>query len=225
MPPMKPPIKLPTLPSSKTRRRTRLWILDNALPNVDEVRARCLAKPTGRMGFLIGMKDGRNAFPALLPDELAPIEDWVRKVTGYKKTVAKSDAGRNDAKSNCVQVVGVDEADARPHTDSRPNCRLAAVIYLYAGSIARLWNVVLPAATPRGKLGGITFRHRTRICKQRWERALCRPIASSKMPASITRFAQPLGDVSRRLDSQRDAVCWQIARNQADGGGVFWLAQ
>jgi hypothetical protein len=31
---------------------------------------------------------------------------------------------------NCVQVVGIDESEPRPHTDSRALCRYAAVLYL-----------------------------------------------------------------------------------------------
>ncbi len=156
MPPMKPPIKLPTLPYRKPVEGRDLWILDNALPTVDEVRARCLAKTDWTYGFPYRDEGwpGMRSIPALLPDELAPIEDWVRKVTGYKRLWQNPTPEGMTLNHNCVQVVGVDEADARPHTDSRPNCRLAAVIYLTPGLSPDCGTSFYRQRLPGGKLGG-----------------------------------------------------------------------
>ncbi len=129
---MKAPFKMPILPYRRPVEGRDFWILDDVLPNAQEVRERCLAKTDWSYGFPYRDEGwpGMRAIPALLPEELEPIEAWVKQQTGCKRLWQNPTAPGLTLNHNCVQLVGADEADARPHTDSRPNCRFAAVIYL-----------------------------------------------------------------------------------------------
>lgn len=129
---LRAPYQMPTLPYRRPQQGRDLWIWDDVLPNPLEVRARCLAKSDWTYGFPYRDEGwpGMRAIPALLPEELAPIEAWVKKQTGCQHLWQQPTATGMTLNHNCVQLVGADEADARPHTDSRTNCRFAAVIYL-----------------------------------------------------------------------------------------------
>jgi hypothetical protein len=51
--------------------------------------------------------------------------------TGAKRLwVVETVQGDAQLNHNCVQVVGINECEPRPHTDSRALCRYAAVLYL-----------------------------------------------------------------------------------------------
>jgi hypothetical protein len=71
-----------------------------------------------------------RAAGALLPDELALVEAWVKQVSGAKRLWQEATPEGSFLNHNYAQLVGMAESGARPHTDSRKLCRYAAVIYL-----------------------------------------------------------------------------------------------
>ncbi|WP_251056326.1 hypothetical protein [Streptomyces sp. ISL-94] len=120
------------LPYRKPTRGRDYWVLDDVLPDADSVRARCLAKDDWVQGAPHKPEPwpGLRAMPALEPPELARVERLVRQATGAPRIWADNPAGAGTFNHNCVQVVGKDECEPRPHTDSRTVCRYAAVLYL-----------------------------------------------------------------------------------------------
>jgi hypothetical protein len=120
------------LPYRKPTEGRDYWVLDDALPNPDAVRARLLARTDWYEGYPHKPEawPGLRAMPALEPEELAPLEEWVKKATGATKLWIESTKDGATLNHNCVQVVGYNECEPRPHTDSRALCRYAAVLYL-----------------------------------------------------------------------------------------------
>jgi hypothetical protein len=90
---------------------------------------------------------------ALRPEELTPIEDWVRKQTGVSRLWqdAAPDGGSLD--HNSAQLVGETESHARPHTDSK-DCRYAGVLYLSPGAPETGGTTFYRLRHPDGSLGG-----------------------------------------------------------------------
>lgn len=130
---MKPhPARLPILPYRKPTLGRDYWLLDDALLDADALRARCLAKTDWIEGYPYKPESwpGLRAMPALDADELARLETWVMQVTGAKRLWVETAQGGAHLNHNCVQVVGIDESEPRPHSDSRALCRYAAVLYL-----------------------------------------------------------------------------------------------
>lgn len=156
MQPIRAPFHMPTLPYRKPQLGRDLWILDDALQNPQQVRQRCLDKNDWTYGFPYRDEGwpGMRAIPALLPQELAPLEEWVKQQTGCKRLWQNPTAEGMTLNHNCVQLVGADEADARPHTDSRTNCRFASVIYLTPDLLADCGTAFYRQRLPGGKLGG-----------------------------------------------------------------------
>ena len=107
---MKAPFRMPTLPYRKPVEGRDLWIFDNVLPNAKEVRERCLAKTDWTYGFPYRDEGwpGMRAIPALLPEELEPIEAWVKQQTGCKRLWQNPTAPGLTLNHNCVQLVGAD---------------------------------------------------------------------------------------------------------------------
>jgi hypothetical protein len=120
------------LPYRKPTPGREYWVFDDALPDPDAVRARCLARTDWSEGYPFRPEawPGMRALPALLPDELAAVEARVLVATGSKRLWVQSTPDGGHLNHNCVQVVGVDESGPKPHTDSRALCRYAAVLYL-----------------------------------------------------------------------------------------------
>ena len=178
---------MPTLPYRKPQLGRDLWILDDALQNPQQVRQRCLDKNDWTYGFpyrdegLAG--NARDSCTASA--ELAPLEEWVKQQTGCKRLWQNPTAEGMTLNHNCVQLVGADEADARPHTDSRTNCRFASVIYLTpdlpADCGTAFYRQRLPGATGRK----LCSRHHMPTCKRRWALASLHRVALSKICASI----------------------------------------
>jgi len=140
------------------------WILDDALPDPLAVRARQLARTDWTLGAPHRPESwpGMRAQPALLPDELAPIEAWVKRQTGHKRLfqAAPGTGGNGLLNHNCVQVVAADEATARPHTDSRTLCKYAGVLYLSPDGPAAAGTTFYRARLPNGGPGGNTLPSR-----------------------------------------------------------------
>jgi len=144
------------LPYHKPLEGRDLWVADNALPNAVEVRERCLARKNWTLGYPYRDEGwpGMRSLPALYPEELIRIEAWAKKQLGVKRLWQNPAAEGTRLNHNCVQVVGETEAEARPHTDSRSNCRFAAVLYLSPNVPAGCGTSFYRQRLPNGTLGG-----------------------------------------------------------------------
>ncbi|GAA2822182.1 MULTISPECIES: DUF6445 family protein [Kitasatospora] len=147
---------LPVLPYRKPTRGRDYWVLDDVMPNIDEIRARCLAKEHWDEGYPHKPEawPGIRAMPALEADELAALEALVARTVGVDRVWALSEAEGGTFNHNCVQVVGEGECEPRPHTDSRSLCRYAAVLYLNPGVPKQAGTSFYRQSLPGGRLGG-----------------------------------------------------------------------
>jgi len=154
--PAGPAPALPVLPYRKPTRGRDYWVLDDVMPNIDEIRARCLASEDWSEGYPHKPEawPGLRTMPALLPEELAHVEALVRKATGASRVWALTEAEGGTFNHNCVQVVGEGECEPRPHTDSRALCRYAAVLYLNPGVPKQCGTSFYRQSLPGGRLGG-----------------------------------------------------------------------
>lgn len=125
-------VRLPVLPYRTPTPGRDYWIVDDALPDPGAVRDRCLARNDWIEGYPRKPESwpGLRTIPGLEPTELAIVEAHVLKATGVRKLWVQSTDDGMRLNHNCIQVVGVDECEPRPHTDSRALCRYAAVLYL-----------------------------------------------------------------------------------------------
>src|SRR5436190_13959837 len=81
-----PPIPggAPRLPYEAPALGVNYWLHDDVLSDPDAVVARCRARPKWELGFPHAKETwpGMRFHGALAPEELTPIEAWVRSVTG-----------------------------------------------------------------------------------------------------------------------------------------------
>ena len=152
------PARLPILPYRKPSLGRDYWLLDDALANADAIRARCLAKTDWVEGYPYKPESwpGLRTIPGLEPDELESIETWVKQATGAKKLWVETVGDGKRLNHNCIQVVGIDESEPRPHTDSRDLCRYAAVLYLNPDVPEHCGTAFYRQRLPGGQLGGNT---------------------------------------------------------------------
>ena len=150
------PAKRPTLTYRKPQQGRDYWVLDNILPNAQEVSQRCFAKTDWEMGAPHRPEPwpGMRSAGALLPEELAQVEAWVKKVTGSKKLWQEATPEGSTLNHNYVQLVGGIESGPRPHTDSLKLCRYAAVIYLSPDPLPEAGTSFYRLRYPDGTLGG-----------------------------------------------------------------------
>ncbi|ALN86286.1 hypothetical protein LC55x_3023 [Lysobacter capsici] len=132
MKPIPPRPLLPILPYRKPTPGRDYWVVDDVLPDPDGVRARFLAKTDWSQGYPYKPESwpGQRAMPGLSDEELAIVETRVREALGATRLWVGAAPDGQTLNHNCVQVVGIDECEPRPHTDSRTMCRYAAVLYL-----------------------------------------------------------------------------------------------
>ena len=144
------------LPYRKPTEGRDYWLLDDALADPLAVRARLLTRTDWTEGYPYKPEawPGMRAIPALEPDELAPIEAWVRKATGSSRLWVQATPDGGHLNHNCVQVVGEDESGPKPHTDSRALCRYAAVLYLNPKAPEHCGTSFYRQRLPDGRLGG-----------------------------------------------------------------------
>ena len=123
---------LRALPHRYPREGRDYWGLDQALPDPDRVRARLLASEGWVHGAPVRKEPwpGMRAMPALLPEELEPIERWVRSQVGVRRLQQGVVAEGNVLNHNCVQAVGARDSGPRPHTDMKSLATWAGVLYL-----------------------------------------------------------------------------------------------
>ncbi|MES2128107.1 MAG: DUF6445 family protein [Pseudomonadota bacterium] len=132
------------------------WVADDILPNAEEVARRCY----GRDNWELGAPHAPEPWPgmrvpqALLPEELAQVEAWVKQVTGAKRLWLETAPEGRTLNHNYAQLVGMAESFARPHTDSLKLCRYAAVIYLTPEPDPACGTSFYRQRYPDGKLGG-----------------------------------------------------------------------
>ena len=121
-----------SLPYRKPTEGRDYWLVDDVLPDPLAVRTRTLARSDWVEGYPRRPESwpGLRVIPGLEPAELAIVEAQARRVTGAAKLWVETAPDGARLNHNCIQVVGEDECEQRPHTDSRKLCRYAAVLYL-----------------------------------------------------------------------------------------------
>jgi hypothetical protein len=148
------------MPPSLTYRKPQLgrdyWINDNILPDPLAASQRCYAHTDWELGAPHRPEPwpGMRAAGALLPDELALVEVWVRQVTGARRLWLEATPDGATLNHNYAQLVGMAESGPRPHTDSRKLCRYAAVIYLTPQPEPDGGTSFYRLRYPNGALGG-----------------------------------------------------------------------
>ena len=147
---------LNALPYRKPQIGRDYWVKDNFLPNALEVVERCLAIKSWDLGqpWRNETWPGMRCAEALLPDELAIVEAWVKKQTGASKLWQEASPDFGSLSHNYVQVVGGAESGPRPHTDSRKLCKYAGVLYLTPNAPASGGTSFYRLRFPNGALGG-----------------------------------------------------------------------
>lgn len=132
------------------------WILDDALPNAAEVSERCFNHEPWLYGYPHAPESwpGMRFHGALTPEELAPLEDWVRAQTGAKRLWVETAPNGARLDFNVAQLVGARECGPRPHTDSRNLCTYAAVLYLHPKPAPRSGTCFYRLRYPNGAVGG-----------------------------------------------------------------------
>lgn len=166
----------PTLTYRKPQLGRDYWIKDGILPDPDAVAARCYGLTEWELGAPHRPEPwpGMRAVGALLPDELALVEAWVKQVTGAKRLWTEATPEGAFLNHNYAQLVGMAESGPRPHTDSRKLCRYAAVIYLTPRPEADAGTSFYRLRYPDGTLGAISAVRRTPTCARRSGSRACR---------------------------------------------------
>ncbi len=151
-----PPPKRPSLTYRKPQLGRDYWVMDDFLPNAGEVSRRMYESTEWELGAPHSDLPwpGMRSPNALLPDELAHVDAWVKKVTGAKRLWQETTPDGFTLNHNYVQLVGMAESGPRPHTDSLKLCRYAAVIYLTPDAELDAGTSFYRLQYPDGTLGG-----------------------------------------------------------------------
>ena len=148
--------KRPTLTYRRPQPGRDYWVQDDFLADADAISARCFARTDWEFGAPRRPEPwpGMRSPQALLPDEMAQVEAWVRKVTGARRLWLETAPDGRTLNHNYAQLVGMAESGPRPHTDSRKLCRYAAVIYLSPQPEPDAGTSFYRLCYPDGALGG-----------------------------------------------------------------------
>ena len=95
-----------------------------------------------------------RVMPGLEPEELGAVEARVKALTGATRLRVQASPDGATLNHNCIQAVGSDEGEVRPHTDSRALCRYAAVLYLNPTIPDGCGTSFFRQRLPGGRLGG-----------------------------------------------------------------------
>jgi hypothetical protein len=146
----------PSLTYRKPQLGRDYWINDNILPDPLAVSQRCYGQTEWELGAPHRPEPwpGMRAAGALLAQELALVETWVKQVTGARRLWQEATPEGATLNHNYAQLVGMAESGPRPHTDSRKLCRYAAVIYLTPQPDPDGGTSFYRLRYPNGALGG-----------------------------------------------------------------------
>jgi hypothetical protein len=130
--------------------------VDDVLPDPGRVRARALARTDWALGWPHREESwpGMRIMPGLEPDELAIVEARAMASTGAARLHVQASPDGTTLNHNCIQIVGEDEGEVRPHTDSRALCRFAAVLYLTPSMPGDCGTSFFRQRLPNGQPGG-----------------------------------------------------------------------
>ncbi|MDK2123693.1 DUF6445 family protein [Parachitinimonas caeni] len=150
------PAVAPKLPYEPPRLGQNFWILENALPNPQEVVERCFNHDRWEYGLPYRPEKwpGWRFHDVLTPEELGGLEEWVKQVTGSRRLWVEQAGVGARVDCNVAQLVGGKDSGPRPHTDSRDLCRYAAVIYLHPDPPADSGTSFYRLRYPNGAIGG-----------------------------------------------------------------------
>lgn len=150
------PANAPSLPYEPLEHGKNYWIVDQALPNAEEIAERCYQREQWQYGKPYTQESwpGMRFHSALLPEELAALEAKVKQLTGKQKLWTGQAPGGLKLDSNVAQLVGQQEGRPHPHTDSRSLCRYACVIYLSRDPAPDSGTSFCRLRYPNGAIGG-----------------------------------------------------------------------
>jgi hypothetical protein len=213
------------LPYRKPTEGRDYWLIDDAMPDAMAIRERCLARTDWTEGYPYKPEawPGMRTIPALLPDELALLEDKVRKATGATKLWVQSSPDGGHLNHNCVQVVGEDECGPKPHTDSRALCRYAAVLYLNPNAPDHCGTSFYRQRLPDGRLGGnIVMPPHNNLVEALGTRHV--PIGSFVDDMRIPHRFNRLLLYRANLIHSATAYCGQTLADKRMAAVFFWMA-
>ena len=143
------------IPYRKPQQGRDYWIKDRALPDAAGIAERCLASTNWVPGHPYANQPwpGKRSRNALMPDELSPVEAWVRQQTGVSRLWSDAAGDARFVDHNSAQMVGATESRSMPHTDAK-DCRFAGVLYLSPGAPATAGTSFYRLRNPDGTLGG-----------------------------------------------------------------------
>jgi hypothetical protein len=146
----------PTLAYEKLEQGKNYWVVDDVLPNALEVAERCFSHPAWEYGLPYQPESwpGMRFHGALLPAELAALEQRVKSLIGKDKIWMQQPPGALRLDCNVAQLVGSTESSSHPHTDSRSLCRYACVIYLSPDPDPACGTSFCRLRYPNGAIGG-----------------------------------------------------------------------
>lgn len=213
------------LPYRKPTEGRDYWLFDDVLPDASAVRDRCLARIDWTEGYPYKPEawPGMRTIPALLPEELAPLEAAVRKATGATRLWVQTAADGGHLNHNCVQVVGEDECGPKPHTDSRALCRYAAVLYLNPKAPEHCGTSFYRQRLPDGRLGGnIVMPPHANLVEALGTRHV--PLGSFVEDQRIGHRFNRLLVYRANLIHSATAYCGQSLQDKRMAAVFFWMA-
>lgn len=153
-----PPIPAiaPKLPYEKLEHGKNYWIVDDVLPNAEEIAERCFSREQWEYGrpYQPESWPGMRFHGALNSQELTHVEAIVKKLVGKDRLWTEQPAGGLRLDCNVAQLVGEGETVPHPHTDSRNLCRYACVIYLSPRPAPNSGTSFCRLRYPNGAIGG-----------------------------------------------------------------------